>query len=227
MLIYIVEDDSSIQKLIEYALKSKDYESKGFERADEFFKEISIEIPDLILLDIMLPDMDGIEILKKLKMNTMTSSIPVMMLTAKTSEYDVVSALDFGADDYMKKPFSVLELISRINALLRRNIKQSKQLIEFGGIMVDLLRREVLIDGEKINLTYKEFELLNYMIKNEGIVLSRENLLNAVWGYDYEGETRTVDMHIKMLREKLGNKRDLIHTVRGVGYRIISGAKND
>lgn len=227
MLIYIVEDDSSIQKLIEYALKSKNYRCKGFEKGKEFFKELTKEMPDLVLLDIMLPDMDGVEILKTLKQNPQTSSIPIMMITAKTSEYDVVSSLDLGADDYMTKPFSVLELLSRVNALLRRNSRQADENLEFEGISIDLLRRKVSIDGEPVNLTYKEFELLKYMLNNVDIVLSREMLLNSVWGYDYEGETRTVDMHIKLLREKLGDKREFIHTVRGVGYKITAGDKNE
>lgn len=223
MLIYIVEDDNSIQKLIEYALKSKNYRCKGFERGKEFFKEINKEIPDLILLDIMLPDMSGTEILRSLKQNPETSSIPIMMITAKNSEYDIVSSLDLGADDYMAKPFSVLELLSRVNALLRRNNKQIENSMEFKGIKIDLLRRKVLVDEEPVVLTYKEFELLKYMMNNIDIVLSREVLLNSVWGYDYQGETRTVDMHIKLLREKLGEKRDLIKTVRGVGYKISAG----
>lgn len=223
MLIYIVEDDNSIQKLIEYALKSKNYRCKGFERGKEFFKEINKEIPDLILLDIMLPDMSGTEILRSLKQNPETSSIPIMMITAKNSEYDIVSSLDLGADDYMAKPFSVLELLSRVNALLRRNNKQIENSMEFKGIKIDLLRRKVLVDEEPVILTYKEFELLKYMMNNIDIVLSREVLLNSVWGYDYQGETRTVDMHIKLLREKLGEKRDLIKTVRGVGYKISAG----
>ncbi|MGO1580341.1 MAG: response regulator transcription factor [Peptoniphilaceae bacterium] len=223
MLIYIVEDDNSIQKLIEYALKSKNYRCKGFERGKEFFKEINKEIPDLILLDIMLPDMSGTEILRSLKQNPETSSIPIMMITAKNSEYDIVSSLDLGADDYMAKPFSVLELLSRVNALLRRNNKQIENSMKFKGIKIDLLRRKVLVDEEPVVLTYKEFELLKYMMNNIDIVLSREVLLNSVWGYDYQGETRTVDMHIKLLREKLGEKRDLIKTVRGVGYKISAG----
>ncbi|WBW49687.1 response regulator transcription factor [Peptoniphilus equinus] len=227
MLIYIVEDDSSIQKLIEYALKSKNYQTKGFEKGKEFFKELAKDVPDMILLDIMLPDMDGVEILKMLKSAPHTASIPVMMLTARTSEYDIVSSLDLGADDYMTKPFSVLELLSRINALLRRNQRQLEEFLEFEGIHMDLLRRQVTMDGQPVNLTYKEFELLKYMMSNVDIVLSREMLLNSVWGYDYEGETRTVDMHIKLLREKLAEKRTFIHTVRGVGYKISAGDKNE
>lgn len=227
MLIYIVEDDNSIQKLIEYALKSKGYRCKGFEKGKEFFKELTKEIPDLILLDIMLPDMDGTEILKNLKQNPHTSIIPVMMLTAKTSEYDIVSSLDIGADDYMTKPFSVLELLSRVNALLRRSSKQREDFMEYEGIQIDLLRRKVIVDDEPIMLTFKEFELLKYMMNNIDIVLSREMLLNSVWGYDYEGETRTVDMHIKLLREKIGEKRDLIKTVRGVGYKLSAGEDNE
>lgn len=227
MLVYIVEDDNSIQKLIEYALKSKNYRCKGFEKGKEFFKELAKEVPDIVLLDIMLPDMDGTEILKTLKQNPHTASIPIMMLTAKNSEYDIVSSLDMGADDYMTKPFSVLELLSRVNALLRRNNRSIDDSIEFEGIQMDLLRRKVQVDGEPVSLTYKEFELLKYMLNNIDIVLSREVLLNSVWGYDYEGETRTVDMHIKLLREKLGDKRKLIHTVRGVGYKLSAGEENE
>jgi len=220
MLVYIVEDDYSIQKLVEYALHSKGYEVLGFENGRDFFGKLEEQIPDIIVLDIMLPDMDGISILKKIKESAKTDSIPVMMLTAKDTEYDVVNSLDLGADDYMKKPFSVLEFLSRVNALLRRNTKGKAELLEFEGITLDALERTVTVDGEKVELTFKEFELLKYMMSNIDIVLSREKLLNFVWGYSYEGETRTVDMHIKLLREKLGEKRKLIHTVRGMGYKL-------
>lgn len=223
MNIYIVEDDISILKLIEYALKSKDYEVRAFEKGSEFFYSLKSELPDLIILDIMLPDIDGMEILKKLKENLITKDIPVMMLTAKDSEIDIVTALDKGADDYMTKPFSVLELLSRVNVLLRRSNKNKEEYLEYGGIKVNLLGRIVYIDSEKIDLTYKEFELLNYLMNNINIVLSRENLISSLWGYDYEAETRTIDMHIKSLRSKLKDKAIYIKTIRGVGYKFSIG----
>ncbi len=222
MLIYIVEDDSSIQKLVEYALAGKGYETVGFENGKTFFKKMEEKIPDLIILDIMLPDMDGTTILKEIKKDLKTAEVPVMMLTAKNTEFDIVYALDLGADDYMKKPFSVLELVSRVNALLRRNIKAETDFLEFEGIKIDIQKRIVTVDEKKVELTFKEFELLKYMMENIDIVLSRKKLLNYVWGYSYEGETRTVDMHIKLLREKLEDKRELIQTVRGVGYKLSS-----
>ncbi|MBP2026199.1 response regulator transcription factor [Peptoniphilus stercorisuis] len=223
MIIYVVEDDISILKLIEYALKSKEYEVSPFENGSDFFNSLKDELPDLILLDIMLPDIDGMEILKELKKNSKTKDIPVMMLTAKDAEIDIVTALDNGADDYMTKPFSVLELLSRVNVLLRRLNKNPEESIEYGGIKIDLLGRNVYIDSEKIDLTYKEFELLNYLMDNKNIVLSRENLISSVWGYDYEGETRTIDMHIKSLRSKLKDKSIYIKTIRGVGYKFSVG----
>lgn len=227
MLVYVVEDDYSIQKLVEYALKSKGYETVGFENGADFFKQLEEELPDIIILDIMLPDMDGITILKHLKQDLKTASIPVMILTAKNTEYDIVSSLDLGADDYMKKPFSVLEFLSRVNALLRRSSKSKGEFLEFEGIELDVLKRVVSVDDKKIELTFKEFELLKYMMENVDIVLSREKLLNFVWGYSYEGETRTVDMHIKLLREKLGDKRKYIHTVRGMGYKLSARGINE
>ncbi len=185
---------------------------------------MSQDIPDLVLLDIMLPDIDGIKILKRLKENPMTSKIWVMMITAKTSEYDTISALDLGADDYIKKPFSVMELLSRVGAVQRRVElnDDNKNLLEFNGIVIDELKRTVTIDGEISSFTYKEYELLKYLILNRDIVISREKLLSYIWGYSYEGETRTVDMHIKLLRDKLGYKRKYIKTIRGVGYMLSS-----
>ena len=219
MLIYVVEDDLSIQKLIQYSLTSRDYEVESFETGKEFFQANSKKPADLVLLDIMLPDIDGIEILKRLKSDWETKDTWVIMITAKTTEYDTISALDLGADDYIKKPFSVMELISRVGAAERRiESDDSSSIIKSGGIVIDDDKRTVTVDGELIDFTYKEYELLKYMMINKGIALSRENLLNQVWGYDYGGETRTVDMHIKFLREKIGDKKDYIKTVRSVGY---------
>lgn len=222
MIIYVVEDDESILKLMEYALKSKGYEVHCFESGAEFFKALLEQKPHLILLDIMLPDIDGLEILKKLKSHREYEDIWTMMITAKNTEFDIISALDLGADDYLKKPFSVLELLSRVNAMGRRLKKgeNREDTLEFQGIVMDNLRRKVSIDGHEVDFTFKEFELLKYLILNKEIVLSREKLLEYIWGYDYEGETRTVDMHIKLLRDKLGQRRDYIKTIRGVGYML-------
>lgn len=227
MLIYVVEDDLSILKLIEYALKTKGYEIETFENGEDFFLELEKKSPNLILLDIMLPDISGMEILEKIKNNNKYSTIPVMMLTAKDSEIDVVTALDNGADDYMKKPFSVLELLSRVNALLRRFEKEEVgEILNVGEIKIDLLGRNVFVNNKKIILTYKEFELLIYLVNNIDIVLSRDKLISSVWGYDFSGETRTVDMHIKLLREKLGESSRYIKTIRGVGYKFTLGEEN-
>jgi len=224
MLIYVVEDDTSILKLIEYSLKSKGYDVRCFENGNDFFSELDVKEPDIVLLDIMLPDIDGIEILNRLKENPSTKNIWVMMITAKTTEYDIISALDKGADDYIKKPFSVMELLSRVGAIARRAKDQDKgeNILEFNNIVIDNLKRTVTIDGEHVNFTYKEYELLKYLILNKDIVISREKLLTYIWGYDYEGETRTVDMHIKLLRDKLKEKRKYIKTIRGVGYMLSS-----
>lgn len=170
----------------------------------------------------MLPDIDGTEILTKLKEKDDTKNIWIMMITAKTSEYDIISALDGGADDYIKKPFSVMELLSRVGAIARRvgNSEKDKNILEFNGIVMNNLKRTVTIDGEQVDFTFKEYELLKYLILNKEIVISREKLLTYIWGYDYEGETRTVDMHIKLLRDKLQEKRNYIKTIRGVGYML-------
>lgn len=222
MLIYVVEDDTSILKLIEYSLRSKGYEVHCFENGKDFFDKLSEKKPDIVLLDIMLPDIDGTEILTKLKEKEDTKNIWVMMITAKTSEYDIISALDGGADDYIKKPFSVMELLSRVGAIARRasTSEKDRNILEFGGIVMNNLKRVVTIDGEEVDFTFKEYELLKYLILNKEIVISREKLLTYIWGYDYEGETRTVDMHIKLLRDKLKDKRNYIKTIRGVGYML-------
>ena len=205
MLIYVVEDDTSILKLIEYSLRSKGYEVNCFENGNDFFEKLNEKKPDIVLLDIMLPDIDGIEILKRLKEKDDNEDIWVVMITAKTSEYDIISALDSGADDYIKKPFSVMELLSRVGAIARRasTSEKDKNILEFNGIVMNNLKRVVTIDGKEVEFTFKEYELLKYLILNKNIVISREKLLNYIWGYDYEGETRTVDMHIKLLRDKL------------------------
>lgn len=222
MLIYVVEDDTSILKLIEYSLRSKGYDVHCFENGKDFFDKLSEKKPDIVLLDIMLPDIDGTEILTKLKEKEDTKNIWVMMITAKTSEYDIISALDGGADDYIKKPFSVMELLSRVGAIARRasTSEKDRNILEFGGIVMNNLKRVVTIDGEEVDFTFKEYELLKYLILNKEIVISREKLLTYIWGYDYEGETRTVDMHIKLLRDKLKDKRNYIKTIRGVGYML-------
>ena len=222
MLIYVVEDDTSILKLIEYSLRSKGYQVHCFENGKDFFDKLSEKKPDIVLLDIMLPDIDGTEILTKIKEKEDTKNIWVMMITAKTSEYDIISALDGGADDYIKKPFSVMELLSRVGAIARRasTSEKDRNILEFGGIVMNNLKRIVTIDGEEVDFTFKEYELLKYLILNKEIVISREKLLTYIWGYDYEGETRTVDMHIKLLRDKLKDKRNYIKTIRGVGYML-------
>lgn len=224
MLIYVVEDDTSILKLIEYSLRSKGYEVNCFENGNDFFEKLNEKKPDIVLLDIMLPDIDGIEILKRLKEKDDNEDIWVVMITAKTSEYDIISALDSGADDYIKKPFSVMELLSRVGAIARRasTSEKDKNILEFNGIVMNNLKRVVTIDGKEVEFTFKEYELLKYLILNKNIVISREKLLNYIWGYDYEGETRTVDMHIKLLRDKLKEKRNYIKTIRGVGYMLSS-----
>ena len=229
-LIAVVEDDASIRKLILYALKNNGDETCGFECGADFFEAISSRVPDLVLLDIMLPDMDGVEILRRLRKGSATEQVPVMMITAMGTEFDKVNALDSGADDYMTKPFGVMEMLSRVRALLRRtsSVKTEEHedaVLSEGGVEMDTRRHLVRVDGQEVTLAYKEFELLHYFLQNKGIVLSREQLMQTVWGFDYEGESRTVDMHIKTLRQKLGRGGELIQTVRGVGYKLESREK--
>lgn len=219
--IFCIEDDESIRELIVYALNSSGFEGYGFESGEEFFLEVNKSIPNLILLDIMLPGDDGLTILSKLKKNHNTKDIPIIMLTAKTSEYDRVKGLDMGADDYISKPFGVMELISRVKAVLRRTGQvSSNNILSFDGIEIDYEKRTLRINNEIVRLTYKEFELLYYLLKNENIVLTREMIMNEVWGFDFEGETRTVDVHIGTLRQKLGESGKLIQTIRNVGYKV-------
>ncbi len=219
--IYIVEDDVNIREIERYALKNSGYEVEEFETGKELYARLESRLPALILLDIMLPDEDGLNILAKLRAEKNTAKIPIIMVTAKTTEMDKVKGLDQGADDYITKPFGVMELISRVKALLRRaGDTQEEAQIKYGDILVDNDKHAVKVCGNPCELTYKEFELLKYLIINKGIVLSRDKLMNQVWGFDYEGETRTVDMHIKTLRQKLGEAGSCIKTVRNVGYMV-------
>lgn len=221
-MIYLVEDDDSIRELVLYTLHTTGFEAEGFRNAADFWQALEKELPQLVLLDIMLPDEDGLHILKRLRAGAETADLPVMMLTAKSSEYDRVVGLDSGADDYMPKPFGMMELVSRVRALLRRAAKPvaEDKLFTAGSLAVDVKRRAVTVDGEPVILTYKEFELLCYLLENRGVVLSRDQILTKIWDYNYSGETRTVDVHIRTLRQKLGDAGALIETVRGVGYRL-------
>ena len=221
-MIYLVEDDDSIRELVLYTLHTTGFEAEGFRNAADFWQALEKELPQLVLLDIMLPDEDGLHILKRLRAGAETADLPVMMLTAKSSEYDRVVGLDSGADDYMPKPFGMMELVSRVRALLRRATKPAAEdkLFTAGSLAVDVKRRAVTVDGELVILTYKEFELLCYLLENRGVVLSRDQILTKIWDYNYSGETRTVDVHIRTLRQKLGDAGALIEPVRGVGYRL-------
>ncbi len=220
MLIYIVEDDTDIRELESYALKNSGYEVQSFAESKSFFKACSVQIPKLVILDVMLPDYDGLSVLEKFRSDNVTKSVPVILVTAKGSEMDKVKGLDMGADDYITKPFSVLELISRVRAILRRCADTNRQdVITLGGIVFDDSKHIVTSHGEQCTLTYKEYELLKYLLKNKGMALTRENIILNVWGYDFEGESRTVDMHITTLRQKLGDCGNLIKTVRNVGYK--------
>lgn len=219
-LIYIVEDDASIREIEMIALKNSNYMVQAFDRASTFYAKIEEIIPDLILLDIMLPDEDGYSIVRRLRSNSRTKKVPIIMVTAKTTEIDMVKGLDDGADDYIKKPFSLMELLSRVRALLRRSPQEETGELQVGNILLDNERHIVLADNKNVVLTLKEYELLRYLMMNENIVLSREAIMSRVWDVDFEGETRTVDMHIKTLRQKLGDCGRQIRTIRGVGYSI-------
>ena len=221
-MIYVLEDDDSIRKLISYTLSSQNLPCKDFMLPSQFFKALSQDLPDLILLDIMLPEEDGISILKKLRSDRKTSGIPVIMLTAKDSEFDIVTGLDSGADDYVTKPFGMMALLSRIKAVLRRYEKISSiesKVLSLGSLCVDINRHTVFYGERQIFLTVKEFDLLVLLLENRGNVLTREQLLDSIWNIDADIESRTVDVHIRTLRQKL-NDENLIETVRGVGYKI-------
>jgi len=220
-MIYCVEDDQNIRDLLVYVLHTGGFEAQGFPDADSFYQGLKEKSPRLILLDIMLPEEDGLSILKKLKNSKSTRDIPVVMLTAKGAEYDKVLGLDGGADDYVTKPFGVMELLSRVRAVLRRTAPTiEKQQITIGKLSLSREQHQVSAAGQEVFLTNKEFELLGYLMENQGIVISRDKLLEKLWGYEHGVETRTVDVHIRSLRQKLGACGELIETVRGVGYRI-------
>lgn len=221
--IFIVEDEENIRELIAYALNNNGFKAVDFSNAKGLYKALEEEIPALFVLDIMLDDEDGYTILKKLKSNWTTEEVPVIMLTAKTDEFDKVKGLDMGADDYITKPFGVMELLSRIKAVLRRIPQREEKtdtVVHFENIHMDLEKRTVTVGTEPVVLTYKEFELLNYLIMNKGIVLTRDKIMNEIWGFEYQGESRTVDVHIRTLRQKLGAGGKKIVTVRNVGYKI-------
>ncbi len=222
-LIYIVEDDENIREIEMFALKNAGYEVQGFDCASVFFARLREKLPMLVLLDVMLPDEDGLAIVKRLRSAAETKKLPIIMATAKTTELDKVKGLDIGADDYITKPFGIMELISRVKALMRRSYEiEEERLIRIGSIFMDDEKRAVYVNDRPCELTYKEYELLKFLLVNAGIVVTRDRILDRVWGTDFEGESRTLDMHIKTLRQKLGDAGALIRTVRNVGY-ILSG----
>ena len=219
-MIYIVEDDRNIQEIELFALKNSGYQATGFETAKEFYKALNEKLPELILLDIMLPDEDGLSILKRLRTRADTQKIPVILVTAKTSEIDKVKGLDGGADDYIAKPFGVMEMIARVKALLRRSGGMEENMLTCGNVTLDGEKRMVYVDGKSIELTYKEFELLKLLMKNHGIVISRDVIMERVWDSSFEGESRTIDVHVRTLRQKLGDGGSIIKTIRNVGYMV-------
>lgn len=219
-MIYCVEDDNGIRDLMTYTLAVSGYEAKGFPDSTGLWEALHTVRPELIMLDIMLPGEDGITILKKLRENSVTADIPVIMATAKGTEYDKVIGLDLGADDYLAKPFGMMEMVSRVRAVLRRSAPHSSGVLTVGPIALDVVRHRVTVGGNEVTLTLKEFELLRLFAENKGVVFTRDQLLAHIWGVDYIGETRTVDVHIGTLRTKLGDAGELIETVRGVGYRM-------
>lgn len=218
--IYIVEDDSNIREIETIALKNSGHTVHAFETAKEFYRKIEERVPDLVLLDVMLPDESGYDIVKKIRKNPGTRKLPIIMVTAKTQEIDMIRGLDDGADDYIKKPFSIMELISRVKALLRRTNVEETKTLQLKELKIDNDRHTVYVMDKPVELTFKEYELLRFLVSNAGVVMSRENIMIHVWGTDFEGESRTVDMHIKTLRQKLGDSGAHIKTVRNVGYVI-------
>ncbi len=214
-----VEDDNSIRELLEYTLRTMGFEVRGFATGEAFFKGLELAVPDVLLLDVMLPGMDGMELLERVRRDSKTKDIYVIMLTAKSTQMDKIRGLDNGADDYMTKPFDIMELLSRVKAGLRRR-EPDQQLLVYGGIEIDRPGRRVLVNGREISLTYKEYELLYQLMSHRGTVLTRDQLMNLVWDTDFEGETRTVDVHIRTLRQKLGEGGNMIETVRNVGYKV-------
>ncbi|MBS7261577.1 MAG: response regulator transcription factor [Treponema sp.] len=221
-MIYILEDDENIRKLIVYTLQSQGYQCTGFERPSDFWASLNNSIPNLLLLDIMLPEEDGISILRKIRRTPLFKTIPVIMLTAKDTEFDVVTGLDAGADDYVTKPFGMMALVSRIKAVLRRyeRTEETSEILEAGDLKVDITKHTVFVKDQQVFLTVKEFDLLSLLLQNRGKVMTREHLLDSVWKIDADIESRTVDVHIKTLRQKLENAGELIETIRGVGYKV-------
>ena len=220
-MIYCVEDDASIRELVVYTLQATGYEAHGFADGKAFSEALAQRLPELVLLDIMLPGEDGLQILKWLRSDTVTADLPIIMMTAKGTEYDKVIGLDSGADDYIAKPFGMMELVSRVKALLRRTQKSSAGArLVCGTLILDKETYKVTADGQEVTLTHREFELLEFLLENRNIVLSREKILDRIWGYTSDVETRTLDVHIRSLRQKLGTSGNCIETVRGIGYRI-------
>ena len=220
-MIYCLEDERNIRELIVYTLQSSGFDAIGFSNSTDFFQAVNKEKPELVLLDVMLPKENGLSVLKKMKASAAMADIPVIMVTAKGSEFDKVTGLNLGADDYISKPFGMMEFVARVRAVLRRGgLKEKKTELSYKNLVIQTEKHRVLVSGEPIELTLKEYELLKYMVENQGRVLSRNQILGTVWGYDSEGETRTVDVHIRTMRQKLGEYGKYVETVRGVGYRI-------
>ena len=218
-MIYCVEDDTDIREIEIYTLRSLNMEAEGFADSRSFFEALSKQIPDLIWLDVMLPDGDGVDILKRLRRDVRTRQIPVIMATAKGAEYERIGALDAGADDYLTKPFSMMEMAARVKAVLRRTQSDREEVLSMGNVVLSQTRHEVRVDGSPVELTFKEFEVLSLLMKHPGRVYSREMLLGKIWNLEYDGENRTVDVHIRTLRQKLGDGGAIIRTVRGLGYK--------
>lgn len=219
-MIYCVEDEAGIRNMMVYTLEAAGLDAKGLEDGACLWQALKEETPELIILDIMLPDEDGISILKKLRAQSQTQSVPVILATAKGSEYDKVIGLDSGADDYLVKPFGMMEMVSRVRAVLRRAVKEESPALSLGALYLNPSTHMAMVDGESVELTYKEFEMLYMLMSNPGRVFTRQHFLTSIWDQDYDGETRTVDVHIRNLRQKLGKCGDYINTVRGVGYKM-------
>ena len=225
-MIYLLEDDDSIRKLVIYALQSQNFEAKGFDTPTRFWAAMREEKPKLVLLDIMLPEQDGLSILQQLRAQQETRHLPVIIITAKNTEYDRVEGLDAGADDYISKPFGMMEMVSRVRAVLRRtDTGGNVKVLESGSLRVCPERHEVSVDGREVVLTYKEFQLMCFLMENRGLVLTRDALMSKIWGLAAERENRTLDVHIRTLRAKLGSAGNAIETVRGVGYRFVEAEK--
>lgn len=222
-MIYVVEDDRNIRELVVYTLQSTGFEARGFSDSEPFFTAMQNKLPELVILDIMLPGKDGISILKQLRNTPYSADLPVIMATAKGTEFDKVTGLDSGADDYIAKPFGMMELVSRVRAVLRRSGRGSQEdILQIGALSLHETKHLVFVGEEPVNLTLKEFQLLHHLMKTPGIVYTRDSLLTDIWGYDFPGETRTVDVHVRTLRQKLGACGDMIETVRGMGYRLVN-----